>query len=161
MDLLHWRRYAEAGWTEGVVPAMMIISGAGSGTERGALRAAIDLNIDYGGWRCADDYVPGIYGNRMRLAKSRAWQRRLNVQDSDATLFIMRRGSMEIKFIVDACRTMRKPAKTLILNDRISSSVRDSMIQWIMDRRIEVLNVTGDEDEEFTRDALVDLFEDR
>lgn len=136
-----------------------IVSGGAAGAERGALRAAVDLDLGYGGWRWHDDEVPPVYAIRMRPARSRAWQRRLNVQDSDATLFVMRRGSKEMKFIVDACRAMRKPAKTLTLGDRLSSDVADALRSWISERRISVLNVVGDANEDETHDALVTLFE--
>lgn len=138
-----------------------IVSGGAAGAERGALRAAVDLDLGYGGWSWPEDDVPDVYAARMRPAVSRAMQRRLNVQDSDATLFVMRRGSKEMKFIVDACKTMRKPAKTLTLGDRIPDFVAEAVREWIRDRHISVLNVVGDSDEDATRDALVWMFETR
>ena len=140
-----------------------IVSGGAAGAERGALRAAVDLDLGYGGWSWPEDDVPDVYATRMRPAVSRAMQRRLNVQDSDATLFVMRHGSKEMKFIVDACRAMRKPAKTLVLSEasstRIPSEVSDALRYWITERRISVLNVVGDGDENDTRDALCWIFD--
>lgn len=142
-----------------------IISGGAVGAERGAIRAAIDLDLNYGGWSWHEDNVPDIYVARSRPAVSRALQRRLNVQDSDGTLFVLRVGSKPMKFIVDACKQMRKPAKQLLLQDghgtRIPSEVHASLLRWIDERRISILNVVGDADEEDAYDAIRWIFEER
>lgn len=135
----------------------MIISGAGEGAERGAQRAAIDLDLSYGGWYLAADEVPEIYRVRMREAPSRAMQRRLNVQDSDATLFIVL--DKEMKFSVDACKAMRRPAKTLQLGSsgKVSPTNAAALRAWLGKRKVSVLNVVGDEGEQLVRDALVQV----
>lgn len=77
-----------------------IVSGAEPGVERGALDAAIELEIDFGGWTRLDrgdgeSEVPEAYADRMREAfRPGAWEpARLNARDSDGILIVARGGS--------------------------------------------------------------------
>ena len=156
-----------------------IVSGAQTGADRGGLQAAIDLGLGYGGWapqgwRAEDGTVPAVYREHMRESTSRDYglRTRLNVQDSDGTLIIsfaeqLTGGSA---FTARAAKSQRKPCKHLVLpakgETRIPDAVRTSLLEWIRDQRISVLNVAGPREskepgiEQAVRDALVWVFED-
>ena len=136
-----------------------IVSGGGIGAELGAMQAAKDLGLAIGGFLCEFD-LPPMLGVIQRTAPSRAMQRRLNVQDSDGTLFVLRHDSKPMKFIVDACRAQRKPAKQILLHDSVGAgAVIDELRAWIEKRNIGVLNVVGDASESDTYQLLHDLVE--
>lgn len=69
---------------------LTIVNTGQPGAEQGALRAAIDLGLQTGGWRSAEGDVPAIYAAPMRVTSSTdlGMLRRLCVQDSDGTLAI-------------------------------------------------------------------------
>lgn len=81
-----------------VTARIRIVSSGAAGAERGALEAAIDLGLDYDGWRpepagqfidgrMVDDRPPDIFSTRLRPTSGNpGMARRLNVQDSDGTL---------------------------------------------------------------------------
>ena len=72
-----------------------IVSGAQTGVDQGALRAAIDLGITWGGWvprgwRTENGTVGGIFRPNMRELGSTNYlvRTRRNVADSHATLIL-------------------------------------------------------------------------
>ena len=74
---------------------LKIVSGGQTGVDRGALQAAMDLGLDWGGWapkgwRAEDGAIPPPYRERMQeLATANYLGRtRRNVIDSHATLII-------------------------------------------------------------------------
>lgn len=148
-----------------------IVSTAAPGAESGALDAAIDLGIGYGGrtWRVE---LPPIYASRMRGVDDRGMAVRLNVQDSDGTLIVSFSEKLEgrTKHAGDQCKQQRKPARHLILpaggRTRIPDVVRSALLQWIDSCHISVLHVVGPGEEhepgiaEATRLVLVWILED-
>ncbi|HKP06814.1 MAG TPA: putative molybdenum carrier protein [Microbacterium sp.] len=155
-----------------------IVSGGQVGADRGALDAAIALDLGYGGWapaglRAEDGVIPEIYAKRMRCSSSADYgmRTRLNVQDSDGTLLVsfdekLSGGSAFTEKVVERAR---KPYLHLVLPDRgkarLPDEVRAGVREWVSDCRISVLNVAGPREskcpgiQEAVRDLLVWIFE--
>lgn len=151
-----------------------IVSDGLDGASRGALDAAIQLDIGYGGWTALTAELPAIYADRMRRSATpdAGLAHRLNVQDSDATLIITFAETLDgsSAFVARAARQQRKPCKHLGLpargQTRIPDAVRSALLEWIRDSRIEVLHVAGSREADepgiqlAARDALAWIFED-
>ena len=74
---------------------LKIVSGGQTGVDRGALQAAMDLGLDWGGWapkgwRSEDGTIPPHYRTNMQEHASANYlgRTRRNVADSHATLII-------------------------------------------------------------------------
>lgn len=75
---------------------LKIVSGGQTGVDRGALQAAMDLGIDWGGWapkgwRAENGTIPPLYRAKMQEHASANYlvRTRRNVIDSHATLIII------------------------------------------------------------------------
>ena len=75
---------------------LKIVSGGQTGVDRGALQAAMDLGLDWGGWapkgwRAENGPIPPLYREKMREHPSANYlgRTRRNVIDSHATLIIV------------------------------------------------------------------------
>ena len=75
---------------------LKIVSGGQTGVDRGALQAAMDLGIDWGGWapkgwRAENGTIPPLYRAKMQEHASANYlvRTRRNVIDSHATLIIV------------------------------------------------------------------------
>ena len=89
---------------------LKIVSGGQTGVDRGALQAAMDLGLDWGGWapkgwRAEDVTIPPIYREKMQEHASANYlgRTRRNVVDSHATLIItntypLSGGTLKTKF---------------------------------------------------------------
>jgi hypothetical protein len=156
-------------------PLTTIVSCAAPGAERGALDAAIELGIDYGGWIADGEPVPEIYAahqRRNRASADNGMVRRLNVQDSDGTLVVTLRPELlqVAKFVDAATDAQNKPSLHICLpaagNTRMPDSVADEIRSFIQQEGIEVLHVSGSTEgwepgiQQATRDLLVWCFED-
>ena len=155
-----------------------IVSCAAAGAARGALDAAIELDLQYGGWRPAappgGDDTPAIYAERTRETGSPRMAARLNVQDSDGTLLVSLsrtlRPASAAAYADEAIDHQRKPSLSICLPDGDRSHVPEALARevraWIREERIQALHVAGPgEDDEpgiqqATRDLLVWIFED-
>lgn len=151
-----------------------ILGGATPGAERGGQDAAIELGLEYGGWRAFDDHPPDIYASHMRATSSsnRGIARRLNVQDSDGTLLLSfaRDLTGPAAFVARAAESQRKAYLHVVLpagdRSQMPEAVAQEIRDWIREAPISVLNIAGpiEEDEPgiqaATRDALVWIFED-
>ena len=74
---------------------LKIVSGGQTGVDRGALQAAMDLGLDWGGWapkgwRAENGTIPPLYREKMQEHASANYlgRTRRNVVDSHATLII-------------------------------------------------------------------------
>ena len=144
-----------------------IVSGGQTGVDRGALDAAIQLQIEHGGWcprgRLAED---GRIDDRYRLQETDqveySFRTERNVLDSDGTLLLfkqrLQRGTL---LTFRLAQKHQRPA----LRVRLDLPIDLVAVQhWILENAIEVLNVAGPRassspgiDEE-TRQLLCQLF---
>jgi len=153
-----------------------IVSCAGPGAARGALDAAVELDLQYGGWRALAD-VPPIYAERTRKTNSPRMAARLNVQDSDgtlvvtlSTLYAAGRAGSSAAYVDEAIDRQRKPSLNICLpaggRSQMPEAVAKEVRAWLREERIHILHVSGsnEDDEpgiqEATRDVLVWIFED-
>ena len=142
-----------------------IVSGVELGVERGALDAAIALEIDFGGWtrldrREEDGEVPEAYAERMREAfrPGDGEPARLNARDSDGILILARAGaaSMEVERARRLAVSLRRPRFLFVLGAgagagadsdlEASSRATEELRLWLRRERIVTLCVLGDLD---------------
>lgn len=131
---------------------MKLISGGQTGADRGALEAALDVGTPYGGWvpkgrRAEDGQVPARFMLLQEHDSSGYPPRtRANVADADATVILARLPlAVGSKLTLRFAREQEKPvriygAQTAI--DRYAFCVKN-LYGWILEHRIEVLNVAG------------------
>lgn len=154
-------------------PLTTIVSGAIAGAERGALDAAIELDLQYGGWRAPGEPIPAIYAERMKSAGgSHGMFRRLNVQDSDGTLIVSLRPELAgAAALVDQAVEQQRASSLHICLPALGSSqmpeaVARQVRDWIREDGIAILHVSGPSEgdepgiQEATHDMLVWIFED-
>ena len=136
-----------------------IVSGGQTGVDRAALDAGLKAGVSIGGWcpkgrRSEAGVIPEQYPLTETGARSYAVRTEWNVRDSDATLVIvLDEISSGTKLTLSAARDQAKPFKVVHLrpsrapglfttenprNDQIQS-----VVDWLRDRRICVLNVAG------------------
>jgi hypothetical protein len=125
-----------------------IVSGGQTGVDRGALDAALALDIPHGGWcplgRVAEDgTIPPEYELRETPSPEYPMRTEQNVVDSDGTLILYRDrliGGTELTRRL--CVKHERPVITVdlaALSDEDLTRVRS----WIKERAVHVLNVAG------------------
>lgn len=151
-----------------------IVSGATPGAERGALDAAIELDLGFGGWVARGDDVPAIYAARMRASASpdSAMVRRLNIQDSDGTLILTARPELRgaARSVDIAVEVQRRSSLHVVLpalgRSQVPEALAEQVRAWIREDRITVLHVSGATEAEepgigeAARDFLIWVLED-
>ncbi len=136
-----------------------IVSGGQTGVDRAALDAALAAGVPIGGWcprgrRAERGLIPKRYPLKETTARSYTVRTELNVQDSDGTLIIvLSEISSGTKLTLDLAKRHGKPvivvhlrpASTLnLFSDQNSLTEQiDSVVDWIRDHRIRILNVAG------------------
>lgn len=124
-----------------------IVSGGQTGADRGALDAAIALEIEHGGYcprgrRAEDGVIPAIYQLIETRTASYPERTRRNVVESDGTLLVTHGpptgGSALTR---DIALDRGRPLLHVDLN--ASSNPENSVRQWLADEAIRVLNVAG------------------
>lgn len=131
---------------------LKVISGGQTGADRGALEAAIDVGVPYGGWvprgrRAEDGVVPARFDQlKEHRFAAYAARTRSNIEDSDATVIFaklpLRAGS---RLTADLVRDTTKP----LLIQSAEQAIGDPgvcaacLTNWICAEKIEVLNVAG------------------
>jgi hypothetical protein len=123
-----------------------IVSGGQTGVDRGALDAALQLNIEHGGWcprgRLAEDgVIPRVY--RLTETESDTYPVRTerNVIDSDGTLILYRDrmvGGTQL-----TRRMAAKHRKPCCPVDLEQSPDFDEVRRWLVDADIRTLNIAG------------------
>jgi hypothetical protein len=126
-----------------------IVSGGQTGVDRGALDAAIALQIEHGGWcprgRLAEDgIIPAVYLLQETEASEYAVRTERNVIDSDGTLVLykerLQRGTL---LTYRLAQKHQRP----VMRVRLDRSVDIESIQkWLRAHFIRVLNVAGPRD---------------
>lgn len=123
-----------------------IISGGQTGTDRGALDAALALGIPCGGScprgrRAEDGRIPDRYPLSELTSAHYRDRTEQNVRDADATL-VLTRGEVEggTALTIALARKLGRPV--LVLNVSANPALGPALI-WLQTHRIRVLNVAG------------------
>lgn len=127
-------------------PPLQIVSGGQTGVDRGALRAAIAMGLDHGGWcprhRLAEDgTVPSCFNLKEHSSSHYKDRTRQNVIDSDATL-ILYEGSLSggtrltYRYAIES----GKPALAVPID--VPWDVAE-VCRWLTENRPHTLNVAG------------------
>ena len=124
-----------------------IISGGQTGADRAALDFAIKMDLPHGGWipkgRMAEDGpIPARYNLKEMPTKNFPQRTERNVKKADGTL-IVSHGKLTLGS--DLTRKMalkhNKPCLHIDLNETSIFEVTEQINQWVMENRIEVLNI--------------------
>lgn len=123
-----------------------VVSGGQTGVDRAALDAAMEAHIPCGGWcpkgrKAEDGTIPERYPLQETETADYAVRTRRNVRDSDGTL-VLTRGGIEggtAETVYDAER-LKKPYLPIDLDARPDAA---SVLTWIREHNISVLNVAG------------------
>jgi hypothetical protein len=123
-----------------------IISGGQTGVDQAALDVAISHGLQHGGW-CPRGRLceTGVIPEKYRLVETESYEYRFrterNVVESDATLILYRR-----KLTAGTAYTYRmakKHGKPFLLVDLEANFPVQSVVRWLEDAGVRVLNVAG------------------
>lgn len=126
-----------------------IVSGGQTGVDRAALDAAIELHIPHGGWcpkgRLSEaGIIPAKYLLEETATSEYSERTKLNIKDSDATLVVLPDKVTKITdgtiLTIDGARKTKKPHMIVYSSEAIDV---DSIIKWIAENKIKVLNIAG------------------
>jgi hypothetical protein len=162
---------------------MKIISGGQTGVDRGALDAALALEIPHGGCcpkgRLAEDGpIPAKYQLQETDSADYAVRTERNVLESDATLILCRwgrspsfrrkNGTIPFRRLTGGtlltkrlCEEYRKPHRVINLNRPPS---KKTILEWLKKSNVQILNVAGPRESQYPgvqrqcREFLVALF---
>ena len=151
-----------------------VISGGQTGVDIAALRAAKACGLETGGWvpkgcRTLDgpnyDLVK-VYGCVEDSSSQYPPRTRRNVSDSDGTLRLARNFSSPGELCtLKALHDLHKPFCDVQVNkDMLYETLPSDIVSWLLDSKIEVLNVAGNSEktcrgiELVAREFLISLF---
>ncbi|MFO0819241.1 MAG: putative molybdenum carrier protein [Pirellulales bacterium] len=123
-----------------------IVSGGQTGVDRGALEAAIQLDLEHGGWcprgrRAEDGRIPDRYDLRETESARYDIRTEYNVVESDATL-IIHRGPLTSGTALTR-RLAQRRGKPFLLID-LARPVNVGLIRdWLARNNVKTLNVAG------------------
>jgi len=127
-----------------------IVSGGQTGADRGALDAAIEAGVAYGGWvpkgRLDENgEIPVSYENLLETDEEDfAVRTALNVRDSDATL-ILSHGALfgGSALTAEVARKTGKPCLHADLFGKTEAEAIQQIREWLQEVRPATLNVAG------------------
>lgn len=133
----------------------MVISGAQTGADRGALIAAAILGYEHGGWvpkgRLAEDgQVPACYPVTEASTEDYPTRTKLNIECSHATIVFTYEDEPTggSKLTLKSVRELNKPGMHMVLDPEDQSmdgsrKVARAIRKWLNEKKPEVLNVAG------------------
>ncbi len=123
-----------------------IISGAQTGVDRGALDAAMDLHMQYGGWcpkgrKAEDGKIPARYAYLMETRSFQYPNRtEKNIRDSDATLIVCwGTPTGGTALTIRLCEKLKKP---YCVADMMGTPLA-KVVSWLGTYKPRTLNVAG------------------
>ncbi len=126
-----------------------IISGGQTGSDRGALMAALDRGIPCGGWCPADrqderGVIPAIFPVRPLAGADPAKRTVRNALESDATCIVRFRELDEgSKLAAAACRRENKPYLYLDAHELEVEEAAQELRRFVREHQITTLNISG------------------
>jgi len=131
-----------------------IISGGQTGADRAALDYAICSGITHGGWcprgrRSQDGRIPDRYQLTETDVRDYSVRTEKNVLDSSGTLLFQMVLSGGTRLTREFCRRHCKPCLTIDVDEARENlaGTAAKIGQWLLEERIEVLNVAGHREE--------------
>ncbi|MEL7537269.1 MAG: putative molybdenum carrier protein [Pseudomonadota bacterium] len=128
---------------------LRIVCGGQTGTDRGAMLAALDRGVPIGGWcpdgrKAEDGPIPLFYPLRELPGSDYPERTLRNVLDSDATCIVRFDGvDAGSKLAAAACRREGKPYTYLDAHTIDSDDAAAELESFIREHKIKVLNVSG------------------
>lgn len=130
---------------------MKIVSGGQTGVDRAALDAAIECDIEHGGWcpkgRLAED---GIIHERYHLqetgSEDYAVRTKCNIKDSDGTLILVPKLPLPVNISDGTILTINEvkaTGKPHLVIEIVAELTLNTILTWIKTHHIEVLNIAG------------------
>ncbi len=126
-----------------------IISGGQTGTDRGALMAALDRGVPCGGWcpegrKSEDGVIPPVYPLRELPGADYPERTLRNVIDSDATcIVVFAEVDPGSKLAAAACRRENRPYLKLDAHERDSDAAAAELEAFVREHTVKRLNVSG------------------
>ena len=127
-----------------------IVSGGQTGADRAALDEAVRARVSHGGWvprgrRAEDGSIPRRYRLKETPTGRYADRTERNVQEGDGTLIVSRGALTGGSLLTQGlARKHRKPCLHVDLGgERDVLEAARTVRAWILDHRIQVLNVAG------------------
>ncbi|WP_173912209.1 putative molybdenum carrier protein [Acinetobacter sp. Marseille-Q1618] len=131
--------------------SLKIISGGQTGVDRGALDAALAMNVACGGWcpenRMADDgVIPDQYPVKVLPNSGYRKRTKQNVIDSDATViiyfdYIFPKGGTELTLL--ECIRQNKPYVLIDAVELSTERAAEKIYAFVIKNKIVELNVAG------------------
>jgi hypothetical protein len=135
--------------TESLRNRIKVVTGGQTGVDRGALDAALDLNIQCGGWcpegRLAEDgVIPEQYPLEELVGGDYRDRTRKNVVDSDGSAIIYF-GEIEggTECTLDDCVQLAKPYQLIDGSGMQPGQAAKQIAEFVRERNVQTLNIAG------------------
>ena len=126
-----------------------VVSGGQTGVDQAALQAAINQQITHGGWcpkgRIAENgVIPAEYILQETESSDYGERTRLNIRDSDGTLILVDKILEGINDgTILTLKEVKEKNKPHLIYDVSQDNKLDSVVKWIQDNDIRILNIAG------------------
>ena len=125
---------------------MKIISGGQTGVDRAALDAALELKMECGGFcpkgrKSEDGRIPEYYPLTETATSEYSERTELNVKTGGGTLVVIDKDADQgSSLTITLCKFHNKP---YLVIDLSKEARPETIIQWIKENKIHVLNIAG------------------